>query len=163
MNAEAIRDELMKAHSTELDVRRKIILLSAIGLIDFSVISLYQTGVIKSLPDLPFSIFDSNKVNGSKEAYQFGVPDGPVSAAVYAATMILAAAGGSQNASRTPVWDTLLGGAIAGNAVGALYFLYDMIYKQKKVCLYCITGAAINLASAAFIAPLFVRSLKKLF
>ncbi len=164
MNAAAIRDELRKVQSTDdLTIRRTIILLSAIGLADFSVISLYQTGVIKKLPDLPFSIFDSNKVNASKEAYQFGVPDGPISAAVYAATMILAAAGGSEKASRPPVWNVLLGGAITGNAAGALYYLYDMIFKQKKICLYCVTGAAINIASAVLVAPLVKRSLKKLF
>ena len=146
-----------------MDKRRLIILLSAIGLVDFSVISLYQTGVISKLPDLPFDIFDSNKVNASKEAYQFGVPDGTISATVYAATMVLAAAGGSKQSGRKPVLDTLLGTAIAGNTAGAVYYLYDMIFKQKKICLYCLTGAAINIASAVIAAPLTRRSIKQLF
>ncbi len=94
MDAIAIRDVLRNDNSEDLDRRRKVIFLSAIGLVDFSIISLYQTGVIKSLPDLPFPIFDSNKVNASKSAYQFGVPDGPISATVYGLTMTLAAAGG---------------------------------------------------------------------
>ncbi|MFZ6013754.1 MAG: vitamin K epoxide reductase, partial [Bacteroidota bacterium] len=73
MNAVAIRDALRDKQSDDLDRRRKIITLSAIGLLDFSIISLYQTGVIKKLPDFRLPIFDSNKVNASKEAYQFGV------------------------------------------------------------------------------------------
>jgi len=163
MDAIAIRDVLRNDYSDDLDRRRKIICLSAIGLVDFSIISLYQTGVIKKLPDLPFPIFDSNKVNASESAYQFGVPDGPISATVYGLTMALAAAGGSENASRKPIFDVLLGGAIAGNAAGGVYYLYDMIFKQKKICLYCVTGAAINIASAIIIFPTVLKSLKKLF
>ncbi len=161
MNAHAIKEALLYNNTKDMNTRRKILLLSALGLVDFSIISLYQTGVIKKLPDLPFSIFDSNKINASKEAYQFGVPDGPVSATVYAATMVLAAAGGTENESRTPVWNTLLGAAVAGNAAGAVYYLYDMIFRQKKICLYCVTGAAINLASAALAAPLVKQSIQR--
>lgn len=163
MQAAAIRDELRTSHTDDMDKRRTILLLSALGLVDFSIISLYQTGVIKKLPDLPLAIFDSNKVNASKGAYQFGVPDGPVSATVYALTMVLASAGGSSRSGRKPVMDALLGAAVAGNAGGALYYLYDMVFKQKKVCLYCVTGAAINIASAAIAAPLVKRSLKQIF
>src|SRR4051794_35980438 len=115
MNALAIRNELRNNDSESMNERRKIIWLSALGLVDFSIISLYQTGVIEKLPDLPFEIFDSNKVNASKEAYQFGVPDGPISATVYAATMVLAAAGGSEQSCRKSVMDALLGATIAGN------------------------------------------------
>ncbi|MBD0375092.1 MAG: hypothetical protein ICV51_05635 [Flavisolibacter sp.] len=163
MDATAIRDVLRTEQSDDLNRRRKVIGLSALGLVDFSIISLYQTGIIKHLPDLPFDLFDSDKVNASKDAYQLGVPDGPVSAAVYGITMTLAAAGGSEKAGRQPVWDVLLGGAVAGNAAGAVYYLYNMIFKQKKICLYCVTGAAINIASAIIIAPTVVKSMKKLF
>jgi uncharacterized membrane protein len=163
MNALAIRNELRNNDSEAMDKRRLITLLSALGLVDFAVISLYQTGVIEKLPDLPLPIFDSNKVNASKEAYQFGVPDGPISAAVYAATMVLAAAGGSEQSGRKPVFDTLLGTAVMGNTAGAIYYLYDMIFKQKKICLYCLAGAAVNIASAVIVAPLVKRSIRQLF
>ena len=162
MNTLAIRNELRNNDSVAMDKRRLIILLSALGLVDFSVISLYQTGIIEKLPDLPFPIFDSNKVNASKEAYQFGVPDGPISAAVYATTMILAAAGGSEQSGRKPVFDTLLGATILGNTTGAIYYVYQMIFKQKKICLYCLAGAAVNIASAVIAAPLVKRSIRQL-
>lgn len=162
MEATAIRDVLRKGTDEDLDRRRKIIALSALGLVDFSIISLYQTGVIGKLPDIPLPLFDSNKVNASKEAYMFGVPDGPVSATVYAMTMVLASAGGSREASRKPVFDLLLGAAVAGNLGGALYYLYDMTFKQKKICLYCVTGAAVNIASAIIIAPAILKSIRNI-
>ncbi len=116
-----MRDALRTGHNQDLDTRRKVIFLSALGLVDFSIISLYQTGVIKHLPDLPHPLFDSDKVNASEKAYRFGAPDGPISATVYGLTMALASAGGGENASRKPIFDVLLGGAIAGNAAGGVY------------------------------------------
>ncbi len=163
MDIAAMRDVLRTEHSEDLDRRRKVIGLSALGLVDFSIISMYQTGVIKSLPDLPFEVFDSNTVNASEDAYQFGAPDGPISAVAYAATMVLASAGGDEQTGRKPVLDVALGAAVAGNAVGAIFYLYKMIFVQKKICLYCVTGAAVNIASAVIVAPLFSKALKKMF
>jgi len=162
MHAAAIRDVLRNGYSDDLDRRRKVICLSALGLVDFSIISLYQTGVTRSLPDLPFPVFDSNKVNASKDAYMMGVPDGPVSAVAYALTMVLAATGGTEDVARKPVYDVALGGVVLSNVAGAAYFLYNMITQQKKICLYCITGAVINFESAVIIAPIVIKGLKKL-
>jgi uncharacterized membrane protein len=136
MDAIAIRNGLRNGSSVDLDKWRKVILLSALGLIDFSIISLYQTGIIKHLPDLPYAFFDSDKVNASEDAYRFGAPDAPVSAMAYAMSIVLASAGGSENVHRKPVFDLALGATLAGNAIGALYYLYKMIFKQKKICLY---------------------------
>lgn len=163
MDTNKIRKVLLNSKTEELDKRRTIVWLSALGLLDFSLISLYQVGVIKKLPDVPGKFFDSNKVNAAPEAYMMGVPDGPVSALVYAGTMVLATAGGTEASGRKPVLDVLLGAAIAGNAAGAAYYLYDMIFRQKKICLYCVTGAVINFASAAIIAPVVKKSWQKLF
>jgi len=163
MNVKKIRNSLREDSSADMERRRKIVFLSAIGLADFSLISLYQTGVIKRLPDLPFPIFDTNKVNASKSAYQLGVPDGPVSSLAYSATMVLASARGSESAGRKSVFDAALGVTVAANAIGAVVYLNDMIFKQKKICVYCITGAAINIASAIIIAPVVLKSLKKIF
>lgn len=163
MDTTAIRNTLRNDKSEDLDRRRSLILLSAIGLVDFSIISLYQTGVIKRLPDIPHPLFDSNKVNAAEDAYLFGAPDGPISAGVYALTMVLASAGGSEKTGRGPVWDAALGAAVAGNAASALFYLQNMIFRQKKVCLYCVAGAAINIASAILIAPTVIKSVKRLF
>lgn len=163
MNVIAMRDALRTGHNEDLDARRKVILLSALGLLDFSIISLYQTGVIKHLPDIPHPLFDSDKVNASKDAYMFGAPDGPISAVAYAATMVLASAGGSKKTGRAPAMDVALGATVAGNAVGAVFYMYKMIFVQKKICLYCVAGAAINIASAVIVAPTVIKSAKKLF
>ena len=163
MNAAQIKNELRESSNDDLDKRRKLVLLSAAGLVDFSVISLYQTGVIKKLPDLPLEIFDTNKVNASDAAYRLGAPDGTISSLVYAAVMVLASAKGTETSGRKPVMDVALGAAVAANAVGAVSYLSNMIFKQKKICLYCVTGAAINIASVVIVAPVVIKSIRKLF
>lgn len=162
MQPTPIRDALRQQNSEDLRWRRNIIRLSALGILDFTVISLYQTGIIRSLPDLPGKIFDSNHVNASPDAYVLGVPDGPVSLGAYAANMVLAAWGGDNASGRKPLADLALGAVILGNAAGAAHFMWNMITKQKKVCLYCVTGALINFASAAIAAPHVWKSLKKM-
>ena len=63
---EAIRRELRQGQSPSLGRRRWIGFLSAVGAVDFTVISLYQMGVIQHLPDPPGRIFDSDQVNASR-------------------------------------------------------------------------------------------------
>lgn len=159
MRTAAIRQELLGSNDESLKRRRKILWLSAIGLVDFAFISLYQSGAIERMPELPFKSFDSNKVNASVDAYAMGAPDATISSWVYATNMVLATVGGTEQSGRKPVHDVLLGTSIAANAIGAVFYLGKMIFKQQKVCPYCIAGAAINLASAAIFAPVVVKSL----
>lgn len=163
MNAAAIRHELLNGTDEDLQKRRKILGLSALGLVDFAFLSLYQAGVIKRLPDLPLKAFDSNKVNASIDAYQMGAPDATISAWIYSTNIVLATAGGSKNSGRKPVLDLMLGATVAANAAGALYYLYNMAFYQKKICPYCVAGAAINIASAVIMKPLLMNSLFKIF
>lgn len=142
---EAMRDVLRAKQSVSLDRRRKIMAMSAVGMIDFTVISLYQTGVIKKLPDLPFKVFDSDSVNASKKAYAAGLPDGTTGAMMYALTMMLASFGGSKQTGRNKLFDKLLFGAVALSSAAGLQYLYDMTFKQKKICVYCVTGAFLNI------------------
>lgn len=163
MTTAAIRHELLSGTDEDLQKRRNIVALSALGLVDFAFLSLYQSGIIKRLPDLPFAAFDSNKVNASPDAYQMGAPDATISAWVYATNMVLATAGGSKHSGRKPILDLILGTTVAANAAGAIYYLYNMAFYQRKICPYCVAGAAINLASAVIMKPLLMNSLAKLF
>jgi uncharacterized membrane protein len=163
MRTAAIRHELLNGTDEDLQTRRKIVGLSAFGLLDFAFLSLYQSGIIKKLPDLPFPAFDSNKVNASPDAYQMGAPDATISAWIYATNMVLSTAGGSEHSGRKPILDLLLGATIAANAAGALYYLYNMAFYQKKICPYCIAGAVINISSAVIMKQLWMKSIAKIF
>lgn len=152
-----IRNTLRNEESESLNRRRKIAVLSVLGMLDFGVISLYQTGVIRHLPDLPFKIFDSDYVNGSKKAYQMGLPDGTTGAMTYALLLMLLSYGGKRELARSKLLDTLLMGAVAANSLAGLQYLYDMAFKEKRVCLYCVTGAILNF----LMVPLAAKELNK--
>ncbi len=142
----SIIDQMRAADDKAVVSRRRIAALAAAGLVDFSVISLFQMGFIKSLPDLPGKVFDSNSVNSSKDAVLLGIPDAPISLMAYAATIVVATAG-NRKSKYTKYLDLLLGGIVLGQAFGAGHYLYKMITVQKKVCMYCVTGALINFAA----------------
>jgi uncharacterized membrane protein len=153
MDPDAIRDELRDGESGSLRRRRGVALFAALGAIDFAVISLYQLGVIRHLPDPPGRIFDSDKVNASRTAYALGVPDGPLGLGLYALTLIFAGAGGSARSGRHPIFDVLLGGAVVAGVGGALHYLYDMVRHQRRACPYCLAGAATHFVMAPLALP----------
>ena len=148
--------QVRQAATPEADYRRQIAALSAAGLIDFTLISLYQLGIIDKLPDLPGKLFDSNSVNASNDAQVMGIPDGAVSLTLYAATILLAA-GALKQKKRGNVFDWLLAGLAIGQAAGGAYYLYNMATVQKKVCVYCVAGALINFATLSPLAKLLFR------
>ena len=139
-------DRIREDQSPAAQQRRTVAALAAVGIADFSLISLLQMGYFQSLPDLPGKVFDTKKVNTSQDAVLLGMPDGVISLGGYVMTMLLATAGiRFQKKSRLLDW--ALAGVVAGQAVGAAQYLYKMAFVQKKVCLYCVAGAAINFAA----------------
>ncbi|WP_266204744.1 vitamin K epoxide reductase family protein [Pontibacter kalidii] len=144
--ATTVIDEIRQDRTEATENRRQVAALAAAGLLDFSLISLLQMGYFKKLPDLPGKVFDTVKVNTSKDAVILGIPDGVISLGAYAATMFLAMAS-SRFQKQSRLLDLALGGVALGQAVGAAQYLYKMAFVQKKVCVYCVTGAAINFAS----------------
>lgn len=151
--------KVRKRSNQRAENRREVALLSAIGIIDFIPISLYQLGFIRRLPDLPGKLFDSDYVNASKEAQVAGIPDGPVSLLMYAANLVLVGEALKKKKKRN-VFDYLLAGNALGQAAGGAYYLFNMATVQKKVCPYCVAGALINFVTLLPVYKLFSRKKK---
>lgn len=155
-NKDSVIKKIRKDSSEATGYRRQLAALAAVGLVDFSLISLFQLGYIKKLPDLPGKVFDTTKVNSSKDAVILGIPDGVISLAAYTATMLLATAAISYK-KKSRVLDVALAGVVLGQAAGAGQYLVNMVAVQKKACVYCIAGAAINFASLQPLYKLLTR------
>ncbi|PRY09938.1 putative membrane protein [Pontibacter ummariensis] len=149
-------DKIRKDTSEAATCRREIAALATLGLIDFSLISLFQMGYIKNMPDVPGKLFNTEKVNTSRQAVLFGLPDGVTSLAGYTASILLATAA-IRYRKQSRILDMALGAVVLGQAAGAAKYLYDMAFKQKKVCVYCVAGAVINFASIKPLRSLFKR------
>jgi len=162
MNPQELRCELQEDDTEDLGYRRAIIGLSLLGMAAMGAVSLLQTGVIKHLPDPPLPGFDSDKVNSSDTAYQFGVPDGTVSFASLAANVPIAAFGGAQRAQEQPLVPLFAAGKAVIEAVVAGWYFYQMPAKQKAWCGYCITGALTNFGIAALTLLEAKKALKSL-
>jgi uncharacterized membrane protein len=76
----------------------------------------------------------------SPEAYPLGVPDSAPAMALYVAEMALAARKPGGPLDR--VGDPLLKAAVGFGAAAAGYYLYEMIFREKKLCPYCLSAAA---------------------
>ncbi|MEJ8800517.1 vitamin K epoxide reductase family protein [Pontibacter sp. H249] len=152
----SIINKIRRDSSEATEYRRDIAALAALGLLDFSLISLFQMGKIKQLPDLPGKVFDTHKVNTAKDAVILGLPDGVISLAGYTATMALAMAA-IRFKKQSRVLDVAMGGVVLGQAAGAAQYMVNMTAVQKKACIYCIAGAVINFAALVPLSRLFKR------
>ncbi len=149
LEPQELRRELQEKKTKSMRRRRAIIGLSLLGMGAMTAVSLFQTGVIKHLPDPPINSFDSDKVNSSDTAYALGVPDGTLSLAMLAANIPIAAFGGDDRAREQPKVPVLAAGKALVEALAAGWYFYQMPALEKKWCGYCITGALCNFGIAA--------------
>ena len=102
---EVLSEQLRQSSEEFLPQRRGIAALSLLAMSSLELITLFQTGIIKHLPEVPLPglHMDSQKVNSSSDAYaMFEVPDGIIGLGSYAATLGLAVMGGKDRSRKQP-------------------------------------------------------------
>jgi uncharacterized membrane protein len=156
MHPQALRRSIQESDSPEMGSRRTIVGVSLIGITSMAIVSLYQMGAVKHLPDPPVRRphFHSDKVNASTEAFGYGMPDGPLTIGAHAANIMLAAAGPDDRSRQRP-WIPLLASLVSGlqAAVAAKYLFYTMPKVDRAWCPYCITDALTHFATFALTLP----------
>jgi uncharacterized membrane protein len=162
MPPQELRRRVQHDRGADMQARRAIVGVSLVGMAAMGIVTLYQTGVIRHLPDplTRWPHFHSDKVNGSPTAFGYGMPDGPITLAAHAVNLALAAAGPPDRHRRSPwlpLLATLLSGAQA--AVAAKYLFYQMPYVDEAWCPYCVTDALTHFATLACTLPETARVL----
>lgn len=146
--AERVSDDLRRGRSEHLTRRRRQTALLLGATAAMGVISLYQTGILRTLPDPPVPGVDSDKVDSSGEAYNFlHTPDANLSIANYGATLVLIGMGGADRARDTPVIPLLAAGKLASDAAGAVWLTLEQITKHRALCGYCLAAAGASAAA----------------
>ena len=162
MSPKELSKNLREGEGDELKARRKIVILSLLGIGAGQIVSLYQFGILKKLPDPPISIFDSTKVNAGEYAYKrLAVPDAFLMMATYATTAILAGMGESKRAEKAPLLPILMGGKILLDVVTNLVLATEEYKGSKKLCFYCQSATVVSLVSLFLAWPEVKKALDK--
>jgi uncharacterized membrane protein len=163
MPPQELRNRIQNDHSREMSYRRAIVGVSLVGMASMALVSLFQTGIVRRLPDPPTRRphFDTVKVNSSKEAYSYGMPDGPLTLGFHAANLALAAAGPPERYRERP-WLPLTAAVLSGAqaAVAAKYLFYQMPYVDRAWCPYCVVDALTHFATFALTLPEAAKSIE---
>ncbi len=146
--AERVSDDLRHGVSEHLTRRRRQTALMLGATAAMGVISLYQTGILRRLPDPPLPGIDSDKVDASGEAYQvLRTPDANLSIANYGATLALIAMGGADRAREMPLIPLLAAGKLASDAAGGVWLTVEQISRHRALCAYCLAAATATVAA----------------
>jgi uncharacterized membrane protein len=151
--AELGRD-LRESSSEFMKKRRGVLGLSLASIASMGVIALYQTGILKHVPEPPLPGLDADKVNGSAQAYQYlETPDAVLGVGSYALTLGLAATGPPDRATRQP-WLPLALAAKAGvDAILSAKLTFEEAKRYRAFCLWCLVAAGATIATVPLVIP----------
>ena len=154
LNPKALSRELRCKKDDFLENRRGIVVSTLTAMCCMGLISLYQIGIIRHLPELPMKGLDADKVDASEEAYRhLDMGDAFIGMASYAVTAGLAAMGGKERA-RTDPWIPLALAAKAGaDAAQAARLTYDQFARHRAGCMWCLIAAAATMTTALLAVP----------
>lgn len=152
MEPKQLSQQLRNGSGDFLEERRGVIALSLTAIGCMGLIALYQTGLIRRLPDPPLPMMDADKVDSSEEAYEkLSMPDAVIGLGSYAATMGLAAMGGKDRAAKQPWIPLALAAKASVDAAQAAKLTYDQWAKHRAFCVWCLIAAAATFATVPLV------------
>lgn len=147
-NARELSYELRHDSSRDLELRRKIVGLSLVSIGCMGLISLYQMGMIRHLPEPPLPMFDADKVDASPDAYEkLSAPDASLGLASYSVTMAMACMEGPDRAKTHPWLPLLMTGKVFVDTVQAGKLTIDQWTKHRAFCFWCLVAAGATFAT----------------
>ena len=158
----ALSRDLRLATGPDMRRRRWLVGLSLFGVLMGQIVALFQTGIIRRLPDPPVGPFDSDRVDASDFAYKrLQVPDAMLMIGTYAVTAGLAAAGGRDRARHTPVLPVALAAKTVFDVGTNLLLAREEWRENRAFCAYCQTATLVSVVSAMLAVPEAVRAVRR--
>lgn len=154
MKPEALSRQLRTGSGDHLTQRRRVTALSLTAIGALGVVSLYQMGVIKHVPEPSLPRLNADEVDASAEAYRFlAMPDGVLGIGSYAVTLALAAIGGSDRAAKHPWIPLALAGKVGIDALQAGRLTRTQWSQHRAFCSWCLAAAVATWASLPIVLP----------
>ncbi|HEV2419530.1 MAG TPA: vitamin K epoxide reductase family protein [Terriglobia bacterium] len=152
--AEALGHEMRESTDEHMKRRRGGVGLSLVSIASMGLIALYQTGILKHVPEPSLPGLDADKVNGSAQAYRYlAIPDAVLGIGSYAVTLGLASMGSPDRARRQP-WIPLAWAAKAGvDAALSAKLTFDQASRYRAFCLWCLLAAGATFATVPLVIP----------
>jgi uncharacterized membrane protein len=158
-----ISEELRLGHGAYLTKRRAILGLSLTAAATMGVISLYQMGLIRHLPEPSIPYLNADKVDASDQSYEWlSTPDGPLGLLSYGATAVLAAMGGKDRARSSPWIPIALAAKVVADTAQATRLTRDQWTKHRAFCSYCLLAAGATFATVPLVLPEAREAFKRL-
>lgn len=150
-----IRSETLRQGSGDyLQQRRAVVSLSLIAGAAMGLITLYQMGIIRHLPEPPLPGLNADEVDAAPEAYALlKTPDAALGMASYALTTVLASMGDQDRAATQPWIPLVLAAKVGVDALAAGKLTVDQWTKHRAFCLWCLLGAAATFISVPKVVP----------
>lgn len=152
--ARALSRELRESNAPFVRDRRWTVGLSLAAMGSLAVVSLYQMGIIRRVPEPPLPYLDADAVDAAPEAYAtLAMPDGILGLLSYAATAALAAAGSSDRAKHHPILPLGLASKVAFDTAISGKLTMDQWTQHRAWCLWCLAASAATLATVPRVIP----------
>ncbi len=153
--------ELRQNRSMPMKLRRAALGLDLAATGVLGIISLYQTGLVRHLPDPPLRRFRADAVSATGEGYLFQIPDALLGMTSYLVTASLVFAGPPERARTHWYWPAA---AMAKSLFDAAYSVRLALIQHRDLrlyCAYCLTTTALSLAVVPLTAPEGARAIRK--
>ncbi|QDV33377.1 vitamin K epoxide reductase family protein [Tautonia plasticadhaerens] len=156
MTPSLLSRQLRQGSSPFLRNRRAVAGLGLLAAGSMGLITLYQMGLIRHLPEPRLPGLDADRVDAAPEAYarmRLPMPDAPLGLVSYATTIALASAGGLDR-SRTHPWLPIA--LLAKTAIDALQagkLTWEQWDRHRAFCSWCLLAAGATAAALPLTIP----------
>lgn len=153
-SAERVSADLRRGSDAHVRRRRHQTALMLGASAAMGVVSAFQTGLLRHLPDPPLPGFNSDKVDASGEAYEtLKTPDAALALANYGATLALIGMGSGDRARDRPLVPLLAAAKLAADGAGAAVLTAEQLSKHRALCFYCLVASAATWAALPLALP----------
>ena len=154
ISASTLSRQLREDGKGYLPYRRVVVGASLVATAAMGMISLYQIGILKHLPEPPLPLLNADRVDASAEAYsRYESPDGALGLNSYGTTLLLAAMGGRDRAQTHPWLPLALAAKATFDLAQAIRLTRDQWTKYRTFCFGCLMAVGSTVIAWPLVLP----------